>query len=214
MYVLHCICLIRPASIYCVDWPIESLVLPPPAVCWDASRCECNRERKHSPRLSLSRLASRQSGLDSRGRRAVCAACSANMALAQGPSRCFVWCCVGVVLVLSYAVSPSWGSGPHGVQQALPNVMPFREIEYSPPVLINDYKSPVRFDAKGMGNLYNFTKMFMRIIQREEPYPQGESHFQVFQIIPKDGFRNPVALSRDQLAVGVLPTPVSLVALE
>ncbi|XP_034243282.1 prominin-like protein isoform X2 [Thrips palmi] len=90
------------------------------------------------------------------------------MALAQGASRCFVWCCVGVVVVLSYAVAPS-----RGLQHALPNVMPFREIQYSPPVLNHNYRSPVRFDARGMGNLYNLTKMFMRIIQREEPYPQG-----------------------------------------
>ncbi|XP_026284364.1 prominin-like protein isoform X1 [Frankliniella occidentalis] len=95
------------------------------------------------------------------------------MALAHRPSRCFVWFCAGTVLVLSYAIAPSSGLGPSGPQQALPNVMPYREIEYSPPVLNNNYRAPVRFDAKGMGNLYNFTKLFMRIIQREEPYPQG-----------------------------------------
>lgn len=178
MGVEHCMDLIWPSLISCVDCPNESLVLPPPAVggCGQV-RVQQRKKTLASPLALAANSQSGQSGLDSRGRRAVCAACSANMALAQGPSRCFVWCCVGVVLVLSYAVSPSWGSGPYGAQQALPNVMPFREIEYSPPVLINDYKSPVRFDAKGMGNLYNFTKIFMRIIQREEPYPQGESYF-------------------------------------
>lgn len=82
-------------------------------------------------------------------------------------------------MVLSYAVAPS-----SGVQHALPNVMPFREIHYSPPVLNHNYRSPVRFDARGMGNLYNLTKMFMRIIQREEPYPQGELSVQFVPFQP------------------------------
>jgi len=55
----------------------------------------------------------------------------------------------------------------------LPNVMPFEEVIYSSPQLDIGYNASSQFYPRGMAHLYKLTKMFIRLVQREEALPKG-----------------------------------------
>jgi hypothetical protein len=88
----------------------------------------------------------------------------------------------GVMLVLWVLVLVQcvWTEDRSGLREAVRNVedairreMMIEPVRYSDPNLTLTYRTSTDFNARGMGNLYKVTNFFMDIIQREEPYPEG-----------------------------------------
>ena len=59
------------------------------------------------------------------------------------------------------------------VEDAIRHEMMIEPVRYSEPNISVKYQSNAEFDARGMANLYRVTNLFMDLIQREDPYPQG-----------------------------------------
>jgi hypothetical protein len=81
------------------------------------------------------------------------------------------------VLVLVQCVWTEDRSGLRGavrhVEDAIRREMMIEPVVYSDPNLTLTYRASTDFNARGMANLYKVTNFFMDIIQRDEPYPEG-----------------------------------------
>ena len=80
-----------------------------------------------------------------------------------------------VLLVAAVAVTADTtlrGAVRH-VEDAIRHEMMIEPVCYSEPNISSKYHADAKFDPRGMANLYRVTNLFMDLIQRQDPYPQG-----------------------------------------
>ncbi|PSN40478.1 hypothetical protein C0J52_11617 [Blattella germanica] len=61
------------------------------------------------------------------------------------------------------------------------NEVKIEPVRYSEPNISLQYHATDKFDPRGMAHLYRVTNIFMRLVQRQDPYPQG------FVVVRSDG---------------------------
>lgn len=87
----------------------------------------------------------------------------------------FVAACAVFTISLSVPCASDTAKGgiAYNLEKHLRSFMD-ESVKYSSPNVSTRYESAAHFSPRGMGHLYNVTRMFMTAIQNKDPLPEGE----------------------------------------